>query len=170
MISTRRPIILLGLMLVAAAVSPAAATARHGGAYRHFSAVESGSTVLTPAGPGLFKSTSEASLRGTYIGNGTLHLDATVKIGAGGKLAVAGRFKMTAANGDTLRGTYTGNLTIAGPVTPLVFFSKVKGGTGRFAGARGRLVTEGSSTISAVDPTGSIHTLDRATCKGWIRF
>jgi hypothetical protein len=50
-----------------------------------------------------------------------------------------GRFTITAANGDTLRGTYTSGVSLTGP--PIIEFTDdvtfVDGGTGRFSHASG---------------------------------
>jgi hypothetical protein len=62
-----------------------------------------------------------------------------------------GAFVLTAANGDTLRGTYGGTILpglvgyrVTGPIT---------GGTGRFAGATGSIVFDG--TFDPATDTGS---------------
>jgi hypothetical protein len=166
----RRFTVLLAGVLALAALSAASAPAKQRGVYR-FKAVETGSSVITTAGPGLFKSTGEAVIEGRLIGKGTLDLELTTTASADGKWKSAGSFKITAENGDILTGTSRGTATVGGRVIPVEFVSKVTGGTGRFANARGRLVSRGTATISSIDPeTGTVHTSDEATCKGRIRL
>jgi hypothetical protein len=167
----RKPYVLLISMLALALVGPAPALARHKSAWHRFDAVETGTSELTPVGPGAAHVVGHASIHGKLIGNGTLDLDTLVKLGAGGNGTAEGTFKITAQDGSTLRGTSVGELTVAGAVNPVLFRSKVTGGTGRFAGARGWLISRGTTTISSFDPaTGTVHTVDEATCKGWIRY
>ena len=78
--------------------------------------------------------------------------------------ALAGRdgvFTLTAANGDTVHGTYSGSILpgltgylVSGPIT---------GGTGRFAGATGTVVFRGTfdpTTFTGSDEiTGSISSV-----------
>jgi hypothetical protein len=56
-----------------------------------------------------------------------------------------GRFTMTAANGDTIVGTYVGTATIAADGVTILYHqtATVTGGTGRFAGATGELDVNG---------------------------
>ena len=166
----RRSTPLVAAALALAALSPAAAPAKQkGGGYRHFDAVETGSSVITSAGP-VLKVTGDAVIRGKLIGKGTLHLDLTVTPAPVGDWKAVGRFTITAANGDTLTGTSRGSLKVTGQVNAVDFRSKVRGGTGRFAGARGWLVSRGTTTIVEIDAAGAIHTSDEATCKGLIRL
>jgi hypothetical protein len=163
-----RSSLLVAAVLTLAAVSPASAREQRSG-LRAFDAVETGSSVITSAGPGVFKVRGEAAIRGTLIGKGSLDLALTL-VPDEGQWKATGRFKITAANGDVLRGTSRGNLTVNGPVNPVEFFSRVTGGTGRFAGASGWLVSRGTSTIASVDSAGAVHTIDEATCKGRLRL
>lgn len=56
-----------------------------------------------------------------------------------------GQNTMTAANGDTLVGTYSGHMEITGPNTAAIYGVFVTtGGTGRFAGATGGGVATGT--------------------------
>ncbi len=163
---------LFAAMIATAVIAPAPALAKSKG-HRSvkFDAVESGSSVIVPGAPGTLTITSDMGISERLIGEGKLHLDLTLTAGEGNQWKAAGRFRITAANGDVLRGTSVGNVTIGGQVNPAVFFSRITGGTGRFAGARGRLVSQGTSTIKSVDPsTGAIRTEDSGTCKGRIRL
>ena len=50
----------------------------------------------------------------------------------------SGRFSFTGADGDTVSGTYSGQLVITAPTTAAIYgVFVVTGGTGRFAGATG---------------------------------
>jgi len=61
----------------------------------------------------------------------------------------AGEATWTAANGDTLELTYTGQIFLSGdPVYPFGFVAELvaEGGTGRLSGARGRAAMSGAFT------------------------
>lgn len=62
-----------------------------------------------------------------------------------------GTFTMTAANGDTVSGTYSG--TIQPGLTGYLVCGPITGGTGRFAGATGTIVFDG--TFDPLTFTGS---------------
>lgn len=63
----------------------------------------------------------------------------------------AGSFRLTAANGDTIAGTFSGRaLPSASPnVVILEHTALVTGGTGRFAGATGQLVFAGEADLAS---------------------
>jgi hypothetical protein len=64
-------------------------------------------------------------------------------------LTFTGSLTITAANGDTLVGTLTGQVTgFLNDVTPMYAFSAdITGGTGRFAGARGTISGTGQGNL-----------------------
>jgi hypothetical protein len=79
--------------------------------------------------------------------------------------AVAGEFEAVGANGDALRGTYSGRQEAVDPVTGDASFRvtlEVTGGTGRFAAATGRLEEVGVINFF----TGSMA----SEIRGWIRY
>jgi hypothetical protein len=62
----------------------------------------------------------------------------------------SGSFALTAANGDTIHGIYTGQ-AVPGEVPGVISFKAsgpITGGTGRFAGATGRLAFTGSADLA----------------------
>jgi hypothetical protein len=160
--------IAIGCVAAVAAASPAAADA---GNYRPFKAREAGTSQLRPVGGGVYEATGDAVIRGRLIGKGTLHLETVLTPGENGTWTARGRFKITAQDGDSFRGTTTGTAKLTGQVNPVVFHSTITGGTGRFRGARGRLVSPGTSTIKSVDvASGVVRTVDSAICRGRIRL
>lgn len=98
--------------------------------------------------------------RATHLGRYTLHASEEINLAT---LAVTnGRFTLTAADGDTLSGSYAG--TAAATSDPLVITyhvdGPVTGGTGRFAGAHGRITFDGIANLG----NGTLS--DRVT--GWV--
>jgi hypothetical protein len=61
-----------------------------------------------------------------------------------------GSFTLTAANGDTLSGTYEGRAALSGVAGEITYHVEgpVTEGTGRFAGAEGRLVWDGIANLT----------------------
>ncbi len=121
-----------------------------------FQAVDSGAAVGVPVGGSVIQTTDTGSGRGTHLGRYTLAAGEYVDLASGA--ITGGLYTLTAANGDTIIGTYSGEalpgLTgylVSGPIT---------GGTGRFAGATGFLVWRGT-----VDPAALTFS-DVVT--GWI--
>jgi hypothetical protein len=169
----RGPLALFGATIATALIAPGPALAKSKGGYRtvKFDAVESGSSVIAPGAGGTLTVTSDTDIRERHLGDGKLHLDLTVVPGAGNQWKASGTFTMTAADGDVLRGTSVGTVTIGGQVNTHVLYSRVTGGTGRFAKATGWLVSHGTSTIVSVDPaTRVVRTKDSGDCKGRIRL
>jgi hypothetical protein len=85
----------------------------------------------------------------THMGSFTMVASETVDFAA--MTVTNGRFTLTAANGDTVSGTYSGTILpglvgylVSGPIT---------GGTGRFVGASGEIVFDG--TFDPATFTGS---------------
>jgi hypothetical protein len=108
-----------------------------------FNAVDTGSARIVSANGPVVQTMDTGSGRATRLGRFTLAATETVDMAAGA--VTGGSFTLTGARGDTITGTYSGNalpgLTgylVSGPIT---------GGTGRFAGATGFLVWQGT-----VDP------------------
>jgi hypothetical protein len=163
--------IAIGCVALGMAASPAAAPAKDSGRWRAFKAKEAGVSELRPVGGGLYEATGDAFISGRLIGNGSLHLETVLAPGPNGTWAARGHFKITAQDGDSFRGTTTGTAKLSGQVNLVLFHSRITGGTGRFAGARGRLVSPGTSTLKSLDvATGVVRTVDSAVCRGRIRL
>src|SRR6266568_3135834 len=99
--------------------------------------------------PNIIKTSDSATGEATHFGR--YRLDASELVNLATLEITGGWFTMTAANGDTLTGVYSGkgHLTetpsvilydVAGPIT---------GGTGRYAGATGALAFFGSADLAA---------------------
>jgi hypothetical protein len=88
----------------------------------------------TPAGAfPLIHESIVATGHATHLGSYTLRIDETVNLL---EASATGTFTFTAANGDTVFGTFTGHAQL-GPLVSIVEDASVLGGTGRFAGAEG---------------------------------
>jgi len=111
----------------------------------------------TPA-PSLFVPTSDPAVvqttdvgtgHATHLGKYTFRAEERINLQT---LAVTdGRYTLTAANGDTVEGTYSGQAqttSTAGVVTYLVS-GPIIGGTGRFAAATGHLTWNGGADLTA---------------------
>jgi hypothetical protein len=170
MSNVRRLAPVVGALIALAILVPAPALAKSKGGVRVFKATEAGSSVIVGGAPGTLNVTSDAFIRGRLIGTGALHLDNVARPLAGGGWRIVGGFRITAQNGDVLRGTSSGRMKTVEGVNQLEFRSRVTGGTGRFAGARGRLVSKATFTIASIDSSGTIRTSDRGTCYGRIRL
>jgi hypothetical protein len=72
----------------------------------------------------------------THLGRYTLEIEETVNLL---ELSASGTFTFTAADGDTLAGSYTGHAQ-PGALVSIVENCVISGGTGRFLGASGQLV------------------------------
>ena len=85
----------------------------------------------------------------THLGNFTMTASESVDFAS--MTVRNGTFTLTAANGDTVIGTYSG--TILPGLTGYLVSGPITGGTGRFAGATGRIVFQG--TFDASTGSGS---------------
>jgi hypothetical protein len=70
-----------------------------------------------------------------------------------GHFTFAGTFTITAANGDTLVGAYTGSISgsLADGTSTYGFTGRVQGGTGRFDGATGTLSGTGRANLATFE-------------------
>jgi hypothetical protein len=106
------------------------------------------SALVTPPGT-IVRTVDQGGGIATHLGRFTMVASETVDFGTG--TVTDGRYTLTAANGDTVTGTYGGQILpgltgylVSGPVT---------GGTGRFAGATGTITFHG--TFDPLTFTGS---------------
>jgi len=96
-----------------------------------------GEDVGTPLAPPLASAEVTAAGNATQLGNFTFTQVATVDTMT--RIA-SGVFQFTAANGDTVFGTVVGQATFTPPnVLTILETATIQGGTGRFAGATGRI-------------------------------
>jgi hypothetical protein len=135
--------------LAAVAVAALGATAAVAGHGVPFKATDTFSSALVgPAGQ-IVQTVDQGSGIATHLGRYTMVASETVDFGA--STVTGGEYTLTAANGDTVTGTYSGHIfpgltgyLVSGPVT---------GGTGRFAGATGTITLHG--TFDPLTFTGS---------------
>ena len=116
-----------------------------------FKASDSGSATVVGGSSSVVHTVDIGSGHGTHLGRYTLVGSETVDLASGA--ITNGLFTITAANGDTVTGIYSGE-ALPG-LTGYVVSGPVTGGTGRFAGASGFLVWRGT-----VDPVAFTFTDD----------
>jgi hypothetical protein len=124
-------------MTVSAAASPAAPE-------RPFRAAASGQITYNPGNELGCASgvTTEVTATGLATHLGTLAVDAVhceITTGPGTGRSVQGRMTLTAANGDTIEGTYETDWAFADGAVAVTGWLTVSGGTGRFADAEGKV-------------------------------
>jgi hypothetical protein len=92
-----------------------------------------GTSSITPLQPPLASVVVDATGNATHLGDFSIHIPHTVNFATASGV---GTFTFTAANGDTVTGTFTGQAQ-PGPITSIEEHAIITGGTGRFAGASG---------------------------------
>jgi hypothetical protein len=112
---------------------------------------DSGSFTLTADGcaPGVFAVVVTDAGQATHLGAYAYHSNECFN-GATGEFS--GAFTMTAANGDTITGTYAG--VVVSVVGDLGFYEQdnvITGGTGRFAGASGGFHLSGIANLATLE-------------------
>lgn len=119
------------------ALSTPALAANHSVPFR---SSDAGVAEIIGASGNLIRTSDNATGHGTHVGRYTLQGAETINVVTGA--ITDGAFTITAADGSTLTGTYSGqappdlsSYDVSGPVT---------GGTGRFEGATGSLTWHGT--------------------------
>jgi hypothetical protein len=148
----RRPLFLA--VVAATAVSLASIAVSAGAAETPFkgtvSAVETGTIVF----PTRFLD-REGTGTATYLGRYTEHIVMTINLPT---LSSTGAATFTAANGDTLLATVTGQATRTSPTTlSIVEVYTITGGTGRFADATGSFTLESTLDQTTGVSTGTLN-------------
>jgi hypothetical protein len=130
--ATRRRLQRAGLLLVAFAALALPIQALAGAQVPYKGSDSGGYTVPGTCTPGVFQVVISGTGHGTHVGR--YHYDANECYDPV-ENTVNGEFTVTAANGDTLFGIYSGTCTgnTCGEA------AVIEGGTGRFAGAQGQL-------------------------------
>ena len=127
---------ILAVVVVLAMLAPASAQASN--PYRTVVGVASGEGIVNTA---TLQVTARQTLWLSHIGRGTVEFQAQATR-ADGIVRAVGPFTIVTSDGDEITGT--GSLVGVGPtldVHPVGFIMTITGGTGRFAAARGTLVT-----------------------------
>jgi hypothetical protein len=111
---------------------------------------DSGSFTLTAdgCGAGVFAVTVDDTGQATQLGAYAYHSNECFNPATG---EFSGSFTMTAANGDTITGTYEG--TVVSVVGDLGYYEQdnaIAGGTGRFAGATGGFHLSGIANLATL--------------------
>jgi hypothetical protein len=111
---------------------------------------DSGSFTLTPngCGPGVFAVVVDDNGRASHLGAYAYHSNECFNPTTG---AFTGTFTLTAANGDTITGTYAGTVVrVAGDLGFYEQDNVITGGTGRFAGASGGFHLSGIANLATL--------------------
>ena len=145
---------LIALLIVPALALPVQAAANdraplkgsEGGTFTMPGPCEAGGIVVDVVGSG------QSTQLGDYSGHYRECLDPAT--GA----VTAGTFTLTAANGDKIFGTYSGQATPTEDPGVVNFQDPgvITGGTGRFADARGTLTTSGLANLATGEYTGTL--------------
>jgi hypothetical protein len=117
---------------------------------------DKGSFTLTPdgCGAGVFAVVVDDTGKATHVGKYAYHSNECFN-GATGEFS--GTFTITAANGDTISGTYAG--AVVNVVGDLGFYEQdnvITGGTGRFAGATGEFHLSGIANLATLESSQRI--------------
>ena len=136
----RKGLILCGLVLALAALSPTSATAKAGGTDRPVKGTDSGTVTVTLGTP--LGVTIDLTGVASHYGRYTVHFEGDGEI-IGGEVVGHGTFTVVAANGDRQTGTavFSGPLP-SGDVHETTAVLTITGGTGRFADASGTLTSQ----------------------------
>ena len=112
-------------------------------------------TVSIPLQPPLLSNLIEATGTATQLGRFTLEIPHIVNTMT--RIAT-GTYQFTAANGDTLVATFTGQATVVSPgVLSVLETATISEGTGRFAGAIGSFTAERVFVMATGNITGSFE-------------
>ena len=130
------------------------APASQGGAHSApFQGSFEGIQTVTPLPPGQAQVNGSASGSGTHLGRFTVTFPHIVTFATA---TGTGIYTFTAANGDLLTATFTGQAQ-QGPIVFIVEAGTITGGTGRFAGATGTFTVQRQFVSANGTTTGSFE-------------
>ena len=142
--------VLIGLALVLAFAGPVAAADE-----LPFKGNLSGSVTVTPIASPLVSALIQGGGTATMLGRYTVEVDHIVNQAT--RVGV-GTYVFTAANGDTLTATFSGQATLVAPgVLTVAETGTFIGGTGRFAGATGGFTASRVFTVATATTTGTFE-------------
>jgi hypothetical protein len=145
-------LVALALPLHAAAADQVPLKAAETGTFQLLGPCEANGVVVDVTGTG----------HATQLGHYSAHYQECLLPATGA--VTAGSFTLTAANGDTVFGTYSGNAVPSDDPTVIAFDDPgvITGGTGRFAGASGSVTQTGLANLATGEYeatlTGSLST------------
>jgi hypothetical protein len=117
-----------------------------------------GSVTVTPLTPPI--ASVEIDGTGVAAGLGRFTLEVPHVVNQATRVAT-GTYVFTAANGDTLTASFSGQATLVSPgVLTVAETATITGGTGRFDGATGSFTTDRTFTVATGQTSGTFH--------GWI--
>ena len=139
-------LVALALPMQAAAADRVPLKAAETGTFELLGPCEAGGVVVDVTGSG----------HATQLGAFTTHYRECFVPATGA--VTDGSFTLTAANGDTLFGTYGGQVSPTGDPTVFDYDDPgvITGGTGRFAGAEGSVGTSGAVNLATGQYSGTI--------------
>ena len=112
-------------------------------------------TVSTPIEPPLLSNLNEATGIASHLGRFTLKIPHIVNTMT---RVATGTYEFTAANGDTMVATFTGQASLVSPgVLSVLDTATITGGTGRFAEATGSFTAERVFVMATGEITGSFE-------------
>ena len=114
-----------------------------------------GTATITPGTPPFLSVSIEGTGNSTHLGRFTVEIPHVVNTT---NRTSTGTYEFTAANGDTLTASFTGQATLTAPgVLSIVETATLTGGTGRFADATGSFTVERSFNQVTGLTTGSFE-------------
>jgi len=114
-----------------------------------------GAAVITPGTPPFLSVALEGSGNATHLGHFTVEIPHVVNTT---NRTSTGTYEFTAANGDTLTASFTGQATLMAPgILSVVETARITGGTGRFADATGSFTVERVFNQATALTTGSFE-------------
>jgi hypothetical protein len=145
---SRKAVVLSGLVLALAVLSPASALAKAGGTDRPVKGTASGNVTATLGAPlGL---TLDLTGRATHVGKYRVHLEGDGRFIGGEVVVDDGTWTLAAANGDHLTGTWTFTGPFRTDVHATTAVLTITGGTGRFADASGTITAQNLETPTCI--------------------
>ena len=141
------------ILMLGSAVS---ATAGPHGTDRPFRAAASGQITFDGDNPREcelgFTAVPQAAGKATHLGAFRVNSTHCERYGEGEGVSYDGLMTLTAANGDTITGTYITNWVITGPTIHVTGWLDINGGTGRFTRADGQLWQDHVITLTSDAP------------------
>jgi hypothetical protein len=160
-IAIRKAILLLGVFLALAALSPTWALAKAGGTYRPFRSRDIGGIGTFNTNTGTFSADATELL--SHFGRARSHNVGTFAVTGPGTFTSTFNVTEVAPNGDELTLVVSETGTFTAERSDAMFVATITGGTGRFADATGG--TTGTTHTRTISSNGGIF-VARTTSEG----